>query len=70
MKNSRYLSQLQYLARQAYTGKSGIILEAYRDATLQPYGYLVMDFSPTGVEEYRVRTKVFPDEDTVIYRPS
>ena len=38
-------------------------MEAYKDATSQPYGYLVLDFSPGAVEAYRVRTRVFAGED-------
>ena len=68
MKNSRDISQLQCLARQAFVGKSKFIMEAFKDATSTVYGYLIIDFSPTAVEEYRVRTLVFPSEDTVIYR--
>ena len=69
MKNPRDVSQLQCLARQAFLGKNPFIMEAYKDATSQPYGYLVLDFSPGAEEAYRVRTKVFPGEDTIIYQP-
>ena len=69
MKNPRDVSQLQCLARQAFLGRSGFLHDAYKDATSQAYGYLVLHFSPSGEEEYRVRTKVFPGEDTVVYRP-
>lgn len=69
MKNPRDVSQLQCLARQAFLGKSAFLMESFRDATSSPYGYLVLDFSPSVKEEaYRVRTKVFPDEDTVVYQ--
>lgn len=68
MKNPRDVSQLQCLARQAFLGKSKFLLEAYKDATSRPYGYLVLDFSPSAEEEYRVRTRIFPDEDTVVYQ--
>jgi hypothetical protein len=68
MKNPRDVSQLQCLARQAFLGKGTFLLEAYRDATSLPYGYLILDFSPSANEDYRVRTKVFPDEDTIIYQ--
>jgi len=70
MKNPRDASQLQCLARQAFLGKSGFLMDAYKDATSQPYGYLVLDFSPGAEEAYRVRTNVFPGEDTIIYQPS
>ena len=44
MKNPRDVSQLQCLARQAFLGKSTFLMEAYKDATSQHYGYLVLDF--------------------------
>ena len=69
MKNLRDLSQIQCLARQAFVGKSKFLLEAFKDATSQPYGYLIFDFSPMGHEAHRVRTRVFPEEDTIIYQP-
>lgn len=69
MKNPRDVSQLQCLARQAFLGKSTFLMEAYKDATSKPYGYLVLDFSPGAEEAYRVRTNVFPGEDTIVYQP-
>lgn len=69
MKNPRDQSQIQCLARQAFMGKSKFLLEAFKDATCQPYGYLVLDFSPSGEEAHRVRTRIFPEEDTIIYQP-
>ena len=68
MKNPRDVSQLQCLARQAFLGKSEFLMKSYKDATTHPFGYLVLDFSPSAVEEYRVRTHIFPGEDAVIYR--
>lgn len=70
MKNPRDVSQLQCLARQAFLGKSAFLMEAYKDATAEPYGYLVLDFSPSTEEAYRVRAKVFIEEDTIIYQPA
>ncbi len=52
----------------SFMGKSKFLMESYKDATSQPYGYLVLDFSPSAEEEYRVRTRIFPDEDTVVYQ--
>jgi hypothetical protein len=68
MKNPRDVSQLQCLARQAFLGKSAFLMEAYKDATSKPYGYLVLDFSPGAEDAYRVRTRVFDGEDTIVYQ--
>ena len=68
MKNPRDVSKLQCLARQAFLGKSNFLMVAYKDATSKPYGYLVLDFSPGTIDDYRVRTNIFLSEDTVIYQ--
>ena len=59
MKNPRDLSQIQCLARHAFVGKSKILLEAFKDATSQPYGYLILDFSPMGHEAFRAILHLF-----------
>jgi hypothetical protein len=43
MKNPRDASQLATLARQMYPGRSKYLLEAFKDATAKPYGYLLID---------------------------
>lgn len=68
MKNPRDVSQIQCLARQAFLGKSAFLMEAYKDATSSSYGYLVLDFHPSAIEGHRVRSRIFPNEDTVVYQ--
>jgi hypothetical protein len=62
MKNPRDKSQIVALARQFYPEKSMFIRDAYRDATLEPFGYLVCDFTPDCPENMRVRTRITPEE--------
>lgn len=66
MKNPRDVSKLQCLTRQAFLGKSAFLMEAYKNAASQPFGNLVLDFSPGAQDDYRLRTKVFSGEDTII----
>lgn len=68
MKNPRDLSQIQCLSRQVFPGQSKLMLEAYKDCTRRPYGYLVLDLSPSAPEEMRLRSRIFPEEDTLIYQ--
>jgi hypothetical protein len=65
--NKRDESQVVYLSRQVYAGASKAFLEAYEDATSDLYGYLVIDCDPKSPKEFKLRTKIFPGEDTVIY---
>ena len=67
MKSMRNASQIRCLATQIYPGNIRFMLDAYKDAMKQPYGYLVLDMSPAADDIYRLRTHIFPDEDTVIY---
>ncbi len=62
-KNPRDVGQVATLARQMYPGKSKFVVEAFRDATDKPYGYLLIDLKPETDENYRLRTNIFPDDD-------
>lgn len=56
MKNASDASQISMLGRQLYPGCSSLLVEAYRDATKQPFGYLVVDTTPRGEDKYRLRS--------------
>lgn len=62
-KNVRDASQIATLGRQMYPGKSKFVVEAYRDATEEPFSYLLIDLRPDTDENYRLRAKIFPDDD-------
>jgi hypothetical protein len=68
-KHVRDSSQLMTLGRQLFPGKPHILIEAYRDVMKMPYAYLVIDTSPHVRDEYRLRTRVFPGEDPIVYIP-
>ena len=68
-KNLRDASQITSLAKQMYPGKSGILKEAYEDATKGCYGYIVIDSSPHAELKHRLRTRIFPNEDPIVYVP-
>lgn len=67
-KNIRGTSQIQTLGRQLFPGKSATLTEAFQDATKRPYGYLLIDLTPQGRDEYRLRTNLFYGEDIVVYK--
>ena len=69
-KNPRDLSQINHLARQMYPKKSGVLIEACKDATKKPYGYLLLDLKQDTDENCRLRTNIFPsDKQSFIYIP-
>ena len=66
-KNPRDVTQIATLAKQMYPGNTKFMVEAYRDATSTPYGYLLVDLKPQTVEQLRLRTNIFPDEVNYAY---
>lgn len=68
MRSPRDTSQIQTLGRQVFPTRSKALWEAYKDATAERYGYLCLDVSPAGDDMHRMRTRVFPGEDTIVYQ--
>lgn len=63
LKNARDKSQIARLGEQIFPGQARFFKEAYDDAVSKPFGYILLDVSPTGIDEYRIRTRIFPDEN-------
>ena len=71
LKNPRESSQIECLSRQIYGKRNGrFLIDAFKDATNEAYGYLVLDLRPDTDEELRVRSKIFKGECCEVYRPS
>ncbi|OOZ21247.1 hypothetical protein BOW31_12855, partial [Solemya velum gill symbiont] len=68
-KNVRDKSQIATLGRQLYPGRTRTLTEAYEDCMREPYAYLVVDMSPSTDDKRRLRTRIFPNQDPVIYVP-
>jgi hypothetical protein len=68
-KNPRDAVQVATLARQMHPGRGKFLVEAFKDATDKPYGYLLIDLKPDTEEKYRIRTNIFPDERQYVYIP-
>ena len=65
--NKRDESQALNLGKQLYPCNSKIFMEAYEDATSSLHGYLVVDCDPKSPHELKLRTKIFPGEQTICY---
>jgi len=68
-KNPRDASQVACLARQMYPNRSAFAVEAYKDATTEPFSYLMIDLRPEQDEELRLRTNIFPGDTQYVYVP-
>lgn len=69
LKNLRDVSQVGILGRQLYPGKTKGFIKAYEDAlSCGKHSYFVVDMCPYAQDQYRLRTRVFPGEDPIVYR--
>jgi hypothetical protein len=70
LKNLRNASQIKHFAGQIFPGKTKTFQEIIEDVMKEPYSYLVVDLSPASQDEYRLRTRVFPDDDEhmIVYK--
>jgi len=66
-KNPRDVSQFANLARQMYPKRSQFAVEAFKDATREPYSYLLVDLRPEQNDDLRLRTNIFPGETHYVY---
>ena len=55
------------LARQMYPKQQQFLMEAFNDATAEPYGHLWIDCHPLTPEEMRLRSKILPQEKQIVY---
>ena len=49
-----------------YPDKSPHFLEAYKEATEQPYGYLVVDLKPDTPDDQRLQANILRDHETML----
>ena len=68
-KSKRENSQISYLGRQIFPGKSKFFMDAFQKATSRPYGYLLLDLNPHTDIAYQLRTDILPGQSTIVYQP-
>jgi hypothetical protein len=68
-KNPRDALQVATLGRQMYPNNNKFLVEAFKDATDKPHGYLLLDLRADTLEKYRVRTNIFAGEVPYVYNP-
>lgn len=66
-KNPRDASQITHLAKQMYPGHTKFMQEAFENATLLAFGYLLVDLKQDTPEHMRLRTNIFPGETQYVY---
>ena len=68
-RNARDSLQVKRLASSMFPGQVEFMMDSYKKATSNPFGYLCIDISPRAVESYKLRTNILPGQDTVVYQP-
>ena len=68
-KNRRDELQIQTLGRQIFPRQLNYFMHAYRLATSQAYGYLLVDLSPHSDPTYKLRTHIIPGQIITVYLP-
>ena len=66
-KNPRDGSQINHLAKQMYPGKMKYVQESFKDATLKPHGYLLVDLRQETPDHMRLRTSIFSSDRQIVY---
>ena len=70
LRNPRGALQLKYANAQLFPNHKNFLTQAYEDVMKSDsFGYLLVDLSAHCPQELRVRTKIFPGEQTIIYKP-
>lgn len=70
MRNPAGALQIRNLGAQLFPGGAlRYFLEAYEDATAEPFGYLLVDMHPTTGQQLRLKTHIYPGEMCVVYMP-
>ena len=66
-RNNRSAMQIKSLASQMMPGQTDYLMDSYEKATGKNYGYLIIDTSHNEDKKFRLRTAIFPNENTVVF---
>ena len=67
-RSPRSLMQLQYLNSQIFPTHKGLLIKAYTDImSYNDFGYLIIDLTAHCLDELRIRSQIFPSQQTVVY---
>lgn len=68
-KNPRDAGQIRYLGSQLFPGDVKFFVDAYKQATSKPHGYLLLDFTQSTSDKRRVLSDILPGEEGYYYSP-
>lgn len=62
--------QIRNLGTQLFPRQLNYFMDAYKQATSENYGYLLIDMHPSSKDLVRLRTHIFPDQSQILFIPS
>ena len=65
-KNMRDTNQIKVLGNQL--GIRTKLENVYKDATKEPFSYVLIDISPSSDSNYMLRSHILPEDYTVVYK--
>lgn len=68
-RNNRDLLQIETLGRQIFSGQVKYFLDAFKKATAEKFGCLLVDLSPHSDPTYKLRTNILPGQLMTVYLP-
>ena len=67
--NNRSLLQTEILGRQIFGSQVKYFLDAFKKATAEKFGYLLIDLSPHSNPKYKLRTNILGGQLMTVYLP-
>jgi hypothetical protein len=63
-KNPRDGNQIRFFGNQIFPGHMKFLVDAYKQATLKPHGYLLLDLTQRALDTQRVISDILPGEES------
>jgi len=70
MRNPSAQQNIRTIGSQLFPGQLKYFMESYKDATEEPYSYLLVDMHPNTPDEHRLSANIFPNEKRIFYLPA
>ena len=61
--------QIKNLGSQLFPRQLSYYLDAYKQATIDPYGYILIDLHAASNPVLKLRTNIFPGDERIIFTP-
>jgi hypothetical protein len=60
---------IRNLSHQLFPKEGSFFMDAYKQACVNPYGYLMLNLHANSNNILRLRTNIFPGEESIVFTP-